>query len=101
MDKKLEERLIESAIEAVNTFGAPQQMRHTQEECAELIASINHWFRGREGSEEEVAEELADVIIMCAQMCDIFERSGYDMEKVIFKKLDKLDEQIAEEEADR
>ena len=89
MDKKLEERLIESAIEAVNTFGAPQQMRHTQEECAELIASINHWFRGREGSEEEVAEELADVIIMCAQMCDIFE------------KLDKLDEQIAEEEADR
>ena len=94
----VEEELIESAKKAVNTFGTKQQMRHTQEECAELIVAISHWFRNREDSEKEVAEELADVIIMCAQMTEAYESAGYSMEKFILKKLDKLNSQIAEKE---
>lgn len=94
----IEEKLIESAKKAVNTFGTKQQMRHTQEECAELIVAINHWFRNRENSEKEVADELADVIIMCAQMIEAYESAGYNMEEFILKKLDKLNSQITEEE---
>ena len=94
----IEEKLIESARKAVNTFGTKQQMRHTQEECAELIVAISHWFRNREDSEKEVAEELADVIIMCAQMTEAYESAGYSMEEFILKKLDKLNSQIAEKE---
>ena len=94
----VEEKLIESSRKAVNTFGTKQQMRHTQEECAELIVAISHWFRNREDSEKEVAEDLADVIIMCAQMTEAYESAGYSTEKFILKKLDKLNSQIAEKE---
>lgn len=94
----VEVKLIKSAKKAINTFGTKQQMRHAQEECAELIVAINHWFRNREGAETKIAEELADVIIMCAQICEAYKSAGYNMEDFILKKLNKLNSQIAEEE---
>lgn len=58
------EALYKSAIEV---FGADSRMRLMQEECAELIAAIAQFARGRVGV-LELAEELADVEIMCGQL---------------------------------
>lgn len=55
---------------AVKTFGEKRTFDHTQEECAELIVAINHYRRGRVGK-EQVAEEIADVFIMCHRMAEL------------------------------
>lgn len=52
---------------AVRVFGAEAQIDLIIEECAELIQAINHFRRKRVG-EDKVAEEIADVMIMCEQM---------------------------------
>lgn len=59
-----DEALYKSAIEV---FGADSRMRLIQEECAELIAAVAQFARGRVGV-LELAEELADVEIMCGQL---------------------------------
>ena len=51
----------------LNHYGIQYQLRQTQEECAELIAAINHVFRGRI-SPAALIEELADVEIMLDQL---------------------------------
>jgi NTP pyrophosphatase (non-canonical NTP hydrolase) len=51
---------------ALDEWGPEAQVRMLQEECGELIASVNRYSRGRCGA-EEVAEEIADVLIMCEQ----------------------------------
>lgn len=48
-------------------WGSESQMRMCQEECGELVAAINQFFRGRIGV-LELAEEVADVRIMAEQM---------------------------------
>jgi NTP pyrophosphatase (non-canonical NTP hydrolase) len=55
---------------AILVFGTERGLNHTQEECAELIVAINHYRRGRI-SKEAVAEEIADVYIMCHRMAKI------------------------------
>lgn len=47
-------------------YGLEQQLRQTQEECAELIVAISKAFRG-EGY-NDVTNEIADVEIMCEQI---------------------------------
>lgn len=47
-------------------YGLEQQLRQTQEECAELIVAISKVFRG-EGY-NDVTNEIADVEIMCEQI---------------------------------
>lgn len=39
-----------------------------QEECGELIVAVGHYLRGRDGSEDNLCEELADVRIMVEQI---------------------------------
>jgi NTP pyrophosphatase (non-canonical NTP hydrolase) len=55
---------------AVDIFGYERTLNHTQEECGELIVAINHLRRGR-ATKEHVAEEIADVFIMCQRMAKI------------------------------
>lgn len=52
---------------AIETFGSESRMRLMQEECAELIAAISQFSRGRVGV-LALADELADVEIMCGQL---------------------------------
>lgn len=63
---KEEQKQIEK--EAVETYGIDAQMRMLQEECGELIVSVGHYLRGRNGSLANLCEELADVRIMVEQM---------------------------------
>ena len=62
------EEIIEIEKDAVATFGVDAQMRMLQEECGELIVAVGHYLRGRDGSEDNLCEELADVRIMVEQI---------------------------------
>lgn len=53
---------------AFETFGMDNQLRQLQEECAELIVAINHYFRDRDPDLEETTEEIADVLIVINQI---------------------------------
>lgn len=53
-------------IRAIDTWGTESQLRQFQEECAEAIAAVNRMIRGT-GSVDSLAEEIADVEIMCEQ----------------------------------
>ena len=48
-------------------WGAEAQYDQAVEECAELIATLNHLRRGRV-DESAVADELADVYLMIGQL---------------------------------
>jgi NTP pyrophosphatase (non-canonical NTP hydrolase) len=52
---------------ALTTWGEQAQLGLLQEECAELIAAVSRFHRGRCDG-REVANEVADVLIMCEQM---------------------------------
>jgi NTP pyrophosphatase (non-canonical NTP hydrolase) len=50
---------------AINKWGPQSQMMMGIEECLELIHEISKWFRGRESN---IAEELADALIILRQI---------------------------------
>lgn len=51
------------------SYGYEEQSRMLQEECAELIQAINKWHRKPSMKNlENIAEEIADVQIMCEQV---------------------------------
>lgn len=64
---------LDTFAEALNRWGFESQARMLQEECAECIVAVNKLDRAR-GDEEnvqrrdELAEEIADVLIMAEQM---------------------------------
>lgn len=53
---------------AMRHYGLENCLNQMQEELAEAMAAINHWRRGRPGAREELAEELADVLVVMEQL---------------------------------
>jgi NTP pyrophosphatase (non-canonical NTP hydrolase) len=53
--------------DAIVAGGMDLQLRVTIEECLELATALLRFKRGR-GTVEEIAEEVADVEIMCTQI---------------------------------
>jgi NTP pyrophosphatase (non-canonical NTP hydrolase) len=51
---------------AIAAWGEERQMRKLQEECGEVTAATNRWYE-HTGSTDSLAEEIADVEIMCEQ----------------------------------
>lgn len=83
---------------AVDTYGKESQVNQAFEEMGELIAAINH-FRRRRVSKAEVLSEIADVIIMCEQLCYIVEgtEDGVQMCKdIISEKLIRQEKRLEE-----
>lgn len=82
-------------------YPADKQLGVAQEECAELIQAISkvlrHWNSTRLDRLDHLAEEIADVRIMCAQMVRIFGLAG-KVHQYINRKLDDRLEKIREEE---
>lgn len=71
----------------IKKWGNEAQYDQMIEECAELIAVLKHFKRGKV-TESEVIDELADVVLMAHQLMFMFgEESVY---RAIDKKLDKL-----------
>ncbi len=53
--------------ETISLWGEKAQYDQTIEECAELIAALQHFARGKI-SKEAVIDELADVFLMVGQL---------------------------------
>jgi NTP pyrophosphatase (non-canonical NTP hydrolase) len=80
---------------AVTKFGSYAQLRLLQEECAELIVAINHYYRNtdnRASSLDEVIDEIADVFIMLEQVVQLFDTKA--ISKQIDKKLFRLSQKL-------
>lgn len=78
---------------AINIFGAKNQLRQTQEECAELIVAINKYFRSENAPEHYIGliEEIADVEIMIEQLKLIFDKESIRlMKNQKIERLEKL-----------
>jgi len=70
-----------------------EQLNQTQEECAELIAAINHFRRGKRGDRyQDLCAEVADVKIMIEQLCIILDSETID--KITIEKLCRAKERI-------
>lgn len=60
--------LFDSVLKTASLFGkcdGYSQSIILKEECAELIVALSHFERNREGSFNEILEELSHVLISC------------------------------------
>lgn len=70
-----------------------EQLNQTQEECGELIVSINHMRRKKASDTyDNVCKEAADVLIMLDQLKIILD--GALIEKYIGEKLTRAQERL-------
>lgn len=84
---------------AVDTYGKETQINQALEEMGELIVTINHWRRGR-ATKADVFSEIADVIIMCDQLCYIIDgtEEGINIcSDIIDQKLKRQNKRMNEE----
>ncbi len=82
MDK---EQLYQATIDK---WGVEAQYEQMVEECAELIAALKHFQRGKI-SKQSVIDELADVTLMLGQLTWMF--GPREIEESIAEKRKKLD----------
>ncbi|OQY19315.1 MAG: antitoxin [Desulfobacteraceae bacterium 4572_35.1] len=73
----------------IDVWGEQAQYDQTAEECAELIAVLMHYRRGKV-DEQQVIDELADVILMTGQLKWMF--GAERVEDAVRRKRCKLDE---------
>ncbi len=64
-------RYREVYAKTISKWGEQAQYDQTIEECAELIASLQHFARGKV-DKEAVVSELADVFLMVGQLTYMF-----------------------------
>jgi NTP pyrophosphatase (non-canonical NTP hydrolase) len=64
-------RYREIYAKSIDKWGEKAQYDQAIEECAELIAALQHYARGKV-SKEEVVHEIADVFLMVGQLTYIF-----------------------------
>ena len=79
---------------AVLLYGAGSQLTQATEECAELIVAIRHFLRCR-CDIVALAEEVADVEIMMAQIREIV--GGVIVDEIKKRKLIRLKERLENE----
>lgn len=92
IDSEAQARVATAIRRSRELWGAEFHMRLVQEECAELIAAINQYDRGR-GTLEEVAEEVADVVLVIGAARAIVGETLVD--GFVLGKLQRLEERIA------
>ncbi|SHI97228.1 hypothetical protein SAMN02745165_01293 [Malonomonas rubra DSM 5091] len=79
----------------IKKWGEDAQYDQAVEECAELIAALKHFRRGKI-DKQSVISELADVSLMLGQLCWMFGQAEVD--DAIREKLKKLDKLLSDEE---
>ncbi len=81
---------------ALTRWGAEEQLRMVQEEANELAVAVSHYLRQRIDA-KAVAEEIADVMIMCEQAMFVLHVGG-DVATAMDRKLERLDARLRGEE---
>lgn len=79
---------------AVAKYGADAQSRMVFEECGELVAELARWQRGR-STVDDVAGEVADVLLVCLQMARIL--GDKRVEECVVRKTDRLRSKLDDE----
>jgi NTP pyrophosphatase (non-canonical NTP hydrolase) len=79
---------------ALKKWGTEAQFDQMVEECAEMIAVLKHYRRGRVG-EAEVIAELADVTLMVGQLTYMFGEGR--VRQAVEDKTTKIRKLLAEE----
>ena len=82
---------LEICRKAIEKFGIVSQIGMMHEEMCELGVALEHWKRDR-CEEEDVVTEIADVMIVAAQMALYFGKEDVDAE--IDRKLERLEESL-------
>lgn len=77
-------------LAAIQTFGREAQENQAIEECSELIQAICHKHRGRN---HNIAEEIADVEIMLAQL-KLINRCESDVALIHENKIQRLKDRL-------
>ncbi len=72
----------------IDKWGEEAQYDQAVEECAELIAALMHYRRGKI-DQQAVIDELADVSLMVGQLSWMF--GADEVEKAVIQKRKKLD----------
>lgn len=85
--------------EAINTFGAEHQITKAVEELGEPSTALARYLNG-DGDIDNITEELADVNVVCEQLCMIFKNRA-DVLKIKQEKVTKLRRTVAKEKAKR
>lgn len=83
--------------EAINTFGKQHQITKAIEELGELHIALARFLNGN-ADLDNIAEELADVDIVCEQLCMIFKNRAQFL-KIKQEKVAKLRRTVAAEKA--
>ena len=84
---------------AIDYYGSFEQHSVAMEECGELIQAISKFMRATKPSDMLIArnhikEEMADVLIMLAQLQEMHSIDGKELEQEIDYKLARLNERI-------
>jgi NTP pyrophosphatase (non-canonical NTP hydrolase) len=80
--------------ETLKKWGEDAQYDQAVEECAELIAALKHYRRGKV-DQQAVIDELADVTLMIGQLTWMF--GARDVEESIKRKREKLDQLLQDD----
>ena len=80
---------------AIQKWGRDAQFEQLVEECAELIAAVKHYQRNKV-TEQVIAEELADVLLMAGQM--IYLLGEERVQKAVEAKIVKLEMLLEQQE---
>lgn len=88
----MSDKMAEICRAAVEKYGKEAQTWMAMEETAELCNALAKYRRKRV-NEDEVCEEIADVIIMCIQLSEIFgvNKVGEFIEAKLTRLKNKLD----------
>lgn len=78
-------------VHAINHFGVDHQIDKAIEEMGELITALSRRRLDR-SRREDIAEEIADVIIMANQLRIIY--GGQMVDEIVQQKLDRLERYI-------
>lgn len=72
--------------ESVERFGTRLQSVVCMEECSELIQAINKRLRGKSDPDNNLAEEMADVVICLHLLQDMYDVTDERLESWIDRK---------------
>jgi NTP pyrophosphatase (non-canonical NTP hydrolase) len=89
-------RYRELYAKTISKWGEDAQYDQMIEECAELIATLQHFARGKVGK-DTVVNELADVFLMVGQLTYMF--GEQELAAAVEQKIAKLHRLLAEEVA--
>lgn len=75
--------------ESVERFGARLQSVVCMEECAELIQAVSKRLRGKPDPDDNLAEEMADVVICLHLLQDMYDVTDERLESWIDRKTER------------